>query len=631
MNINLNDIVEGALFTEIKRLNDKKSIVMDPETEKLYYKKILEVYSIPVFEFLKKNSHKNLPSIKVFWEEDEKLVVIEELIQGETLDKYLDDNKEMSFEERKRILLEICDGLEFLHSAVPPVIHRDIKASNIMISDQGSVIIVDYDAAKQYITSKNKDTVLIGTVGSAAPEQYGFGQSDERTDIYALGKLIGRVLPDGRHVRAVVEKATKMDPAMRYSSVRELKKELEKLWDPAISDSEHRRMVIRQNAGTKKFKVGLALVMIAIFAAAGTLAFKQYIYPEYFVRRPVYDRGVREMEAGNYEEAKKAFLEYPDYKDSASLADDCERHIQDAKIRGVAESSIEAYKNDRTSENAAAALKNLQALRDKGLDDGVMFDDFMKLLENDADQLAAKKETKSFFEAKELYATMGKYGYAEADDKVLEATYLKAEADFKDGNYSAALTGFKSISGYKDADERWNECQYKYAESLIYKEEYEKAVEAFEKLGNYSDSKDRINDVKYNYCESKKQNPDVTSRTYVEELVEAGYPGADEMYNAIFGWHVQARVWVSKERPSELNVDGKLTGGHAGDKTNVKMIATLDDGTTFTKTFEGRNNANSSAMKCYPSYSGGSLAGHSVHVEFYDGSGRLIGVVDQDL
>ena len=584
------------------------------------------------FEFLKKNSHKNIPNIKVFWEEDEKLVVIEELIQGDTLDKYLDENPEMPFEERKRILLEICDGLEFLHGAVPPIIHRDIKASNIMISDQGSVIIVDYDAAKQFMTSKTKDTVLIGTVGSAAPEQYGFAQSDERTDIYAVGKLIGRMLPDGRHVREVVEKATKMDPSMRYSSVRELRKELDRLWDPSISDIEHRKMVIRKSVGTRRFKLGTVIAMIAVLALGGAVIFKKYIYPEYFIRRPVYERGLREMEAGNYEEAKAAFIQYPDYKDSAKMADDCERHIRDAEIRGVAESSIESYKNDRTPENAEAALENLKALRDEGLDDGQMFSDFMDMLENDADLLAAKNETNALFEAKALYTTMGKFGYEDANEKKLAAIYSKAAADYESGNYSAALSGFKSISGYKDSDSRWNECQYKYAESLMYKDELVKAIEAFEKITDYSDSKDRINDLKYSYCDSKKDNPDVTSRNYIEDLIEVGYPGADEMNDVIYGWHVKVRISVSSARPNELNINGTLVGGHAGETTDVKMVLTLDDGTSFTKIFEGRNNANQKSFTCNPSYNGGGgLEGHSVHIEFFDGSGKLIGSADKDL
>ncbi|MCR4839262.1 MAG: protein kinase, partial [Eubacterium sp.] len=200
----LNDIVRGALFSEVRVLSDGRSIVMDPETERLYYRKRLSVYSIPVFRFLKEHKHKNLPEIHLFWQEEGDLIVIEELIQGHTLEELLDSGKALyaekglCFEEKKRILLELCDALEYLHSANPPIIHRDIKASNVMIREDGTLKLIDYDAAKQYVAEKSRDTVLIGTQGIAAPEQYGFAQSDERTDIFALGKLIERLLPESK-------------------------------------------------------------------------------------------------------------------------------------------------------------------------------------------------------------------------------------------------------------------------------------------------------------------------------------------------------------------------------------------------------------------------------------------------
>ena len=92
----------------------------------------------------------------------------------------------LSFEEKKRILLEICDGLVFLHEAQPPIIHRDIKASNIMVTDEGHVMIIDYDAAKQFVPGSEKDTVLIGTQGILRRSSTVLHQSDQRTDIYAF-------------------------------------------------------------------------------------------------------------------------------------------------------------------------------------------------------------------------------------------------------------------------------------------------------------------------------------------------------------------------------------------------------------------------------------------------------------
>ena len=117
----------------------------------------------------------------------------------------------------------------FLHSAQPPIIHRDIKASNIMIASDGQVKMIDYDAAKTKSENKGRDTVLIGTVGIAAPEQYGFSQSDERTDIYAFGKLIENVLPDSNDAMVVAQNATKLQPELRYQNMKQVKRAVKNL------------------------------------------------------------------------------------------------------------------------------------------------------------------------------------------------------------------------------------------------------------------------------------------------------------------------------------------------------------------------------------------------------------------
>ena len=280
----LDEIVENSLYTEVKKLRDDISIVMDPTNDKIYLKKVLDVFSVPVFEYLKSHTDVHVPRVKIFWEEEDRLVVIEEYIQGTTLEELLESGKDFSgkpftFDELKRILLELCDGLIFLHNANPPIIHRDIKASNVIITDDGLAKIIDYDAAKQYVKGKKKDTVLIGTQGIAAPEQYGFAQSDERTDIYALGKLMesmfsesagsdGRSLSDvtsdgmndegagvekassaeiqvkDDQVRRIVDKATKLQPELRYKSVQEMKSAIEKLLSPSERGAAKRKKAV---------------------------------------------------------------------------------------------------------------------------------------------------------------------------------------------------------------------------------------------------------------------------------------------------------------------------------------------------------------------------------------------------
>lgn len=186
------------------------------------------VYNIEVYRYIKDHPDRHVPYIQSLWENEgrNELTVIEELINGRRLDELLDRDM-LSDKEKKSIALQLCDALIFLHGAVPSIIHRDIKAENIMVERDGNVILLDYDAAKLYRKGEGRDTVLIGTQGSAAPEQYGFQQSDERTDIYGMGVLIRRMFPEDKRMQRVADKATQMDPQERYQSAAELKRAVE--------------------------------------------------------------------------------------------------------------------------------------------------------------------------------------------------------------------------------------------------------------------------------------------------------------------------------------------------------------------------------------------------------------------
>ncbi len=141
--------------------------------------------------------------------------VIMEYISGKPLSE-ISIPQEQLFE----VICEICKGLAALHSA--GVIHRDIKPSNIMLSNDGHIRIIDFDAARIKKPDADKDTSFIGTDGFAPPEQYGFTQTDERSDIYALGVTIKLLLRDkyeSSKFRKVAEKCMRFDPDKRYKSV----------------------------------------------------------------------------------------------------------------------------------------------------------------------------------------------------------------------------------------------------------------------------------------------------------------------------------------------------------------------------------------------------------------------------
>ena len=126
-----------------------------------------------------------------------------------------------------RLFNELCNAVSALHSV--GVIHRDIKPSNIMLTSDGHIKLIDFDAARIKKIGQDKDTAFIGTDGFAPPEQYGFEQTDERSDIYALGVTMKLILNDNFEkspYRPVIEKCIKFSPDQRYSSVLKLKKAL---------------------------------------------------------------------------------------------------------------------------------------------------------------------------------------------------------------------------------------------------------------------------------------------------------------------------------------------------------------------------------------------------------------------
>jgi hypothetical protein len=203
--------------------NQKQFIVLDGISGRIYVKKVLDIYAIEVFEHLSRHHNIHIPAVKAFYEVNNKLTVIEEFISGQTLSEYLKE-KIPNDDEKREILKQLLEGISFLHSAEPPIIHRDLKTDNIMITDDGILKVIDYNAAKIPDPSEKRDTVLIGTEGSAAPEQYGFAQSDCRTDIYALGIMLRKLFPEDAYMNRVADKATRMDPKDRYATVEELQK-----------------------------------------------------------------------------------------------------------------------------------------------------------------------------------------------------------------------------------------------------------------------------------------------------------------------------------------------------------------------------------------------------------------------
>ncbi len=184
---------------------------------------------IPIGDFLKTIVFRYLPEVYDTLHLADGDIILEEALHGRTLDKVLEE-RTLSYREARDVLSCVADALTVIHRA--GYVHRDIKPKNIMITDDGDVKLIDFDASRA--VGGTDDTVRLGTAGFAAPEQY-VGASDRRADVFALGVLLnvmltGRhpsvVLPKNYRARKIVCKATAMNPEMRFSSAEEFQKAL---------------------------------------------------------------------------------------------------------------------------------------------------------------------------------------------------------------------------------------------------------------------------------------------------------------------------------------------------------------------------------------------------------------------
>ena len=191
-----------SCYQHIADLNAARNIfiVQHKQTHKLYVMKVRKQYNKAVYLQLLQHHVPNTPELLDVLEDEEQLIVIEEYISGRNLQEILDDNATFPEQQALDIICQLCHILCELHAFSPAIIHRDIKPSNIILTENGTIKLLDMNAAKQCHADKTRDTDLIGTVGYAAPEQFGFGSSTTATDIYAVGVLLHMLLTGDTHI-----------------------------------------------------------------------------------------------------------------------------------------------------------------------------------------------------------------------------------------------------------------------------------------------------------------------------------------------------------------------------------------------------------------------------------------------
>ena len=200
---------------------------------------------------LKRLQHPMLPRIVDIFEDRDCIYIVEDFVEGITLDGLLKQQKKVDEPQGLQWLRDLCGVLTYLHGQRPhPIIYRDMKPSNIMLQPDGSLKLIDFGIAREYKQESNADTTYIGTKGYAAPEQFGKAQTDARTDIYSLGVTmyhlltgkspyeppyqfvpVRQLVPELSHgIEYILNKCVQSEPADRYQTVDELVDDLDHIY-----------------------------------------------------------------------------------------------------------------------------------------------------------------------------------------------------------------------------------------------------------------------------------------------------------------------------------------------------------------------------------------------------------------
>lgn len=228
---------------------------------------------------MKRLDHPALPRIVDIIDNGITIYVIMDYIEGESLDKIL---KSFGVQPEETVVgwaKQLCDALSYLHSQKPPIIYRDMKPANVMLKPEGNIKIIDFGIAREYKEQNLSDTTVLGTRGYAPPEQYS-GQTDARSDIFALGMTMHQLLTgvDPRNgepyapvrqwnpelsegIELIIDKCVEPAAENRYQSCADL-----------LYDLEHPELITRGYKKKQKRKLATFLITFAmslVMAIAG--------------------------------------------------------------------------------------------------------------------------------------------------------------------------------------------------------------------------------------------------------------------------------------------------------------------------------------------------------------------------
>ena len=216
-----------------------------------------------------------IPKAYRIFEENGEVYLVREYIEGMSLAQMVLQKGGISEAEICRISRKICQTAEQFQNPDEPIIHRDIKPENIVVTPGGEVVFIDFGTMRSYKKDGSRDTFVVGTRGTAAPEQYGYTQTDQCTDVYAIGQTMLYMVSESyemnqlsecavsRRMKKIIEKACSFDPDKRYGDAVQLRRAVEKC-------QANNRKKVYKKAGAV-FGLIAAGYILAIFSPDGTV------------------------------------------------------------------------------------------------------------------------------------------------------------------------------------------------------------------------------------------------------------------------------------------------------------------------------------------------------------------------
>lgn len=289
----LNKVGQGGMSVVYLAMNEKANkqwAIKEVRKDGIKDFEVVKQGLIVETDMLKKLSHPSLPSIIDVIEDENTFLIVMDYIQGNHLGKALEEFGAQPQENVIEWAKQLCDVLYYLHTRTPAIIYRDMKPSNVMLKPDGNVTLIDFGTAREFKEKNLADTTCLGTVGYAAPEQFGgMGQTDARTDIYCLGATLYHLVTgmnpceppyEIRPIREInpslsggleriIMKCTQRNPEDRYQSCAELMYALEHYDE--IDDVYRRK---------QKRKLGAFITTVSLAAICGITSLWGYFSAE---------------------------------------------------------------------------------------------------------------------------------------------------------------------------------------------------------------------------------------------------------------------------------------------------------------------------------------------------------------